>query len=763
MNLDRIGKYRVVAQIGKGAMGEVYKAHDPLLNRYVALKTIAPALAADPEFKKRFQREAQSAAQLNHPNIITVYDFGEEQGFTYMAMELLEGVDLREAIGARALGHLGRKLEVMEQIVEGLAFAHARGVVHRDLKPGNIHLQPSGHLKILDFGLARLGGSDMTKQGTVLGTPHYMSPEQVRGQKVDARSDVFSLGAVFYELLCQHRPFEADSVHGVLFQILEQEPEPMRKWEPEVPAALVALVERALSKDPARRYADAGEVMRVLGAVRDASGGETIARPGQAERTVLQAGDATLLEPTPAAAAHSSIRGATALTLARAPVPAGQSHLPRTVRPEPTLPGGAATHAPGGSRAWLIGGGATAALVLAVAGGLLWMRVRSAPATLPQAEVEQQQLGILTEALVTSQVELARADLANHDYAAAAQRAEGVLKLHAGSGEAQEVLDQARQAQRQLDTAASEARAVFGRGDAGAASEALARVMALDPRHPVVGELSGELNRSFRRRAEDSRQQMETARTAAEQAHGSSQAGFAEGRRLFAAAEASYRGEEFTVAAQKYQQARIAFERATREAEEARAAAARPLPSARPPAGVENSSQAAATGPVGVPAGASPFAPTAAPTSSPIPSPSIATALTPPATAAPVASPYATLSPPYATLSPPAAASGDDSKGAVRRVIAEYKRAIESQDIALFRSLKPDLSQAEEKALRESFKVIKSQVVGITEESIQVDGDRATVRVARQDTVNGRPMRAASQTFRLARSGGTWQIQLISQ
>jgi len=750
MNLDRIGKYRVVGKIGKGAMGEVYKAHDPLLNRYVALKTIAPALAADPEFKKRFQREAQSAAQLNHSNIITVYDFGEEQGLTYMAMELLEGVDLREAIQGRALGHLGRKLEVMEQIVDGLAFAHARGVVHRDLKPGNIHLQPSGHVKILDFGLARLGGSEMTKTGTVMGTPHYMSPEQVRGEKADARSDVFSLGAVFYELLCHHRPFEADSAHGVLFQILEQEPEPMRKWEPEVPAAFVALVERALSKDPARRYADAGEMTRALAEVRETIGGATMAGAG-AERTVFQAGDATLVAP--AAAARASVRGATALTLARAPAPAGQSPLPRTVRPDPTMPGGAATHAPGGSRAWLIGGGATAALVLAVAGGLLWMRARSTPPMPLQTEVEQQQVGILTEALVTSQVELARADLANRDYAAAAQRAEGVLKLHAGSAQAQEVLDQARQAQRQLDTAAAEARTAFGRGDAGAAAEALTRVMALDPRHPVVDELSGELNRSFSRQAEDSRRQTEAARTAAEQARASSQAGFAEGRQLFAAAETSFKREEFIPAAQKYQQARIAFERARQESDEARAAAARPLPSARPPAAVEASSQAVA----GVPAGASPFAPTAAPVGSPIPSPTIAAALTPPPTAAAVASPYATFSPPAA------AASDDASKAAVRRVIEDYGRAFESQDIALFHSLIPNLSRDDEKKLRESFKGIKSQVVGITFESIDVEGDRATVRASRQDMINGRPTRVYPQTFRLARSGGTWQIQSMGQ
>ena len=223
MNLDRIGKYRVVGKIGKGAMGEVYKAQDPLLNRFVAIKTIAPALAAEPDFRRRFQREAQSAARLNHPNIVTVFDFGEEDGLIYMAMELLEGRDLREPHPLARQPTSGDKLAIMEQLCDGLGFAHAKGVVHRDLKPGNIHVQPNGQVKILDFGLARLGDSDITRTGTVMGTPNYMSPEQIRGQKVDARSDVFSLGAVFYELLSHHRPFEADSAHDVRFQIVEQD------------------------------------------------------------------------------------------------------------------------------------------------------------------------------------------------------------------------------------------------------------------------------------------------------------------------------------------------------------------------------------------------------------------------------------------------------------------------------------------------------------------------------------------------------------
>ena len=336
MNLDRIGKYRIVGKIGQGAMGEVYKAHDPLLNRYVALKTISPSLAADSEFRERFKREAQSAARLNHPNIVTVFDFGEESGLTYMAMELLEGLDLREALRRRSLGHLGRKLEVMVQLCDGLAFAHSQGVVHRDLKPGNVHIQPTGHVKVLDFGLARLGTSDITRTGTVMGTPHYMSPEQVRGERADARSDVFSLGALFYEVLSGHRAFEGGVVAEVLQAIVTKEPEPLRRRVPDVPASLVPVVERALAKSPDRRFRDAGEMGQALGRARDSLAGETLAGPGataEAERTVLTAAGATMgLEV--AAHAGRSVAGRTRWTSSRS---AGTGDV-RTPRCDPNSP-----------------------------------------------------------------------------------------------------------------------------------------------------------------------------------------------------------------------------------------------------------------------------------------------------------------------------------------------------------------------------------------------------------------------------------------
>jgi predicted Ser/Thr protein kinase/tetratricopeptide (TPR) repeat protein len=730
MNLDHIGKYRVVETIGKGAMGEVYKAKDPLLNRYVAIKTIAPALAADPDFRRRFQREAQSAAQLNHTNIVTVYDFGEEEGLTYMAMELLEGRDLKDAVRSRDL-RLGEKLSVMDQICDGLAFAHAKGVIHRDIKPGNIHLQPNGQVKILDFGLARLGASDMTKTGTVMGTPHYMSPEQVRGQKADARSDVFSLGAVFYEMLSHHRPFEADSVHGVLFQILEQEPDPIRKWAPEVPAALVGVVERALAKDPAHRYADAGEMARGLADARDAIAGETVVDDGlRGAATMFQASEATVVEPYPAA----SVRGATALTLAHTPARTAQNHMPRTVRPDPTVGGGPATQAPvgaGSSRALVLGG--AAALLLAVTvGGVLWVRGRTAPQAQPPAGQEQ---GNMTEVYVSNQTELARADLANKDYEAAAQRAEDVLKLVPASARARAVLDQARESQRQIGDAVAEARSAFGRGDTAAASVALGRVMALDPRQPVIGELSAALRQHFRPQAEDGRRQADAARKAAEEARAAALAGFTQGQKLVTEADALFSRQDYAAAAQKYLESRDAFERARRQAIEARAAAARPSPSPY---------VAALVTPY-------PLAPTTIPT--PIVVPTAEVAPPPPLVAtAPV--------PPPSTPAPvPATPRPAGSEAEVQRVIAEYGRAMETRDLALYRALMPGLSSEAEKA----FKAYKPQRVGITVDSVRIEGDRATVHTTRQDVIDGRPTKAVSQTFQLVRVGATWRIQSIGR
>jgi serine/threonine protein kinase len=264
MELRRVGRFKIVGKLGQGAMGEVFRAHDPVLGRDVAIKVVAGKLSDDERARERFLREARSAAQLNHPNIITVYDFGEEQGRAYMAMELLEGADLRELLAQSRIRSLEDKLALMEQILDGLAFAHAKGVVHRDLKPGNVHVLPNGQVKILDFGLARRA-EDGAATGVVMGTPYYMAPEQAQGGRATARSDIFSLGAMFYEMLSGKRPFAGPAIPAVLFAVVHREPEAL---SPDLPPGLAAVVTRALSKGPDLRYADAAEMLQALRAVR---------------------------------------------------------------------------------------------------------------------------------------------------------------------------------------------------------------------------------------------------------------------------------------------------------------------------------------------------------------------------------------------------------------------------------------------------------------------------------------------------------------
>jgi len=735
MSLDRIGKYRIVAKIGEGAMGQVYKAHDPLLNRFVALKTISEGLAADPQFKERFIREAQSAAGLNHPNIITVYEFGEEAGLTYMAMEFLEGVDLREAIRARTLGHIGRKLEVMEQLCEGVGFAHSRGVIHRDLKPGNIHIQPSGHVKVLDFGLARLGASDMTKTGTVMGTPHYMSPEQLKGQRADARSDVFSLGAIFYELLSGVRAFEGQAMHEVLQRMRDRDPVPLRRRTPATPAALAALVERAMAREPEARYLDAAEMGRVLAHARDELAGETLAAPGArsdaAERTLLQAAGETILEPTP----RPSVSGTSALDV-------GRQHLEtsRTVRPDATVAAGPATVV--GSRRRPLMVGAVALALGAVAVGV-WLRPRTQAPVGPQAPATgtQDEIGMITDALVTGKLELARADFDNRDYAAAATSAREALQLDPQNADAKALLERAERTQAELDAAVAEARAAVARGDTKLATTALGRVLRLDPRHPVADELKSSLNQSFRQQAEDARRLTTDARTAADTARAGGLPAFAAARTMLAEAEASLGREEFMVAAPKFLASRNGFEDARRAADTIRAAEA-----ARQPAfvaGTPRPSPTVALAPLTAAPALQPPTPSAPPSVAPTPLPTVA---------ASVPSPL-----PSAAL--PAAPALDATDAAVRRVIADFERAIDSQDFALYRSLKPDLSANDEKKLRDLFRSFKAYDVDIQVDSVQFEGERATVLVRRQDTVNGRNQGTRQQTFRLARVGGVWQIQ----
>jgi serine/threonine-protein kinase len=260
---QQIGRYRILGELGRGALGVVYRAKDPALDREVALKTIN--LADDAEervaYEKRFFQEAKAAGKLTHPHIVTTYDFGEEEGVAYMAMELLDGTELRERLREGALP-AAEAVDIARQVADALAFAHERGVVHRDVKPGNIMLLARGQAKIMDFGIARMRTTAdfKTSTGMVLGTPKYMSPEQIGGLPVDNRSDIFSLGIVLYEMLTGVRLFAGDDVTQITHNVQSTEPEPPTRLNPELPAMLDFIVARALKKDAAVRYQDAYEL-----------------------------------------------------------------------------------------------------------------------------------------------------------------------------------------------------------------------------------------------------------------------------------------------------------------------------------------------------------------------------------------------------------------------------------------------------------------------------------------------------------------------
>ena len=257
----KLGRYDVEKEIGKGAMGTVYQGRDPKINRVVAIKTLALSqeFEADEleDVKERFFREAETAGRLNHPNIVTIYDAGEEHDLAYISMEYLKGKDLTPYIKAGNLLPLRRVLEMVADSADALAYAHDHNVVHRDVKPGNIMYDPDTQtLKITDFGIARITDSSRTKTGMVLGTPSYMSPEQLAGRKVDGRSDLFSLGVMLYQMMTGQLPFTADSMASLMYRITNEPHTPVHDIDNALPACVAGIIDRAMQKDPDTRYAD---------------------------------------------------------------------------------------------------------------------------------------------------------------------------------------------------------------------------------------------------------------------------------------------------------------------------------------------------------------------------------------------------------------------------------------------------------------------------------------------------------------------------
>jgi len=261
-SFETLGRYRILGEIGRGAMGIVYRSQDTVLDRVVAIKTVLVGIGSEDRagYFARFRQEAKALAGLNHPNIITVYDFGDTGEVAYMAMELLEGRELKDILADSRLP-LHEAVEIAAQVAEGLAFAHARGIVHRDIKPGNIMVLEGNRAKIMDFGIARVRTSDVkTQAGTMLGSPKYMSPEQVVGRGLDHRTDLFSLGVVLHEMLAGVPPFAGEDVPQLMYQVCNARPLAPSRLNPAVPPVLDLIVAKALEKNPDARYANADEL-----------------------------------------------------------------------------------------------------------------------------------------------------------------------------------------------------------------------------------------------------------------------------------------------------------------------------------------------------------------------------------------------------------------------------------------------------------------------------------------------------------------------
>jgi len=257
--IGKIGKYQIVRVLGEGGMGRVYEATDPIIGRRVAVKVIS--LGVDtPDSRARFFREAQAAGCLSHSNIITIYDIGgEPDQAPYIVMEYLDGTDLSRQLAGGLLS-IEKKIQIAVDICEGLAHAHENGIIHRDIKPANIFITAQGHAKIVDFGLARGEASDLTHTGTILGTPNYMSPEQILGQSVDQRSDIFAVGVMLYELFSGQKPFAGDTVAATIYKVLQTEPPPIHTVDAALPPALSSVIQKAIAKDRNARFQSVREL-----------------------------------------------------------------------------------------------------------------------------------------------------------------------------------------------------------------------------------------------------------------------------------------------------------------------------------------------------------------------------------------------------------------------------------------------------------------------------------------------------------------------
>jgi serine/threonine protein kinase len=726
-----VSHYRISGPLGSGGMGVVYAAEDVRLGRPVALKFVPDELAKDDVALERLRSEARTASGLNHANICTIYDVGEHEGRPFIVMELLTGRTLRERLADGPL-KVQQVVDLAIQIADALDAAHQRGIIHRDIKPANLFLVERGLVKIVDFGLAKqvLRGAgpsttavmtrDLTVEGVTLGTVSYMSPEQVTAEELDGRTDIFSLGVVLYECLTGHQPFTGRTSAVVFSEILTRTPVAPSALNPDVPPRLQQVVLNCLEKDRELRYPDAAAVRADLKRVK---------RDLESSRS-----DALHAMPPLVSSASTSRpgRSASAMDVGAA----ADTHRHESTA---SAAGGRSSR---GRR--LVAIAASTALAVAATMGVNYLRSsRSQPS--PAAPAQSAASPIASDAPVGSRLATATAKLEARDYRAALASAEEVLRAVPDQREAIRIRDTARATLARFDEAIARANDRLAAGDIDAATTALNIARSIDASASAVAEVSGRLVNELRMQADAARREAQRARPAAP----------APPPRLAANEPARTTGVAQQPAPRLTPEpppvgtvAPAAVTPAPPSAPQA------PAPAAPPPTAPPQSATPQSAAPVTPDARGGSTSPGQRPEA-----PSSAAPVSPPAAAAADTPPRRDPA-----AQPPPTTETDDA--AIRRVVATYARAIETKDLALFRTVKPNLSASEQRRLEEGFRAVTTQQVTVTILSIEHHGQEASVRLRRRDTIQGagRPQTTESlQTMTVARSGNGWIIRELGR
>jgi hypothetical protein len=701
-------------------MGVVYAAQDDRLGRQVALKFVPEELAKDRQAIDRLRSEARTASSLNHPNICTIYDIGEYDGRPFIVMELLKGQTLRERLTAGPL-KVHDAVELGIHVADALDSAHHRGIMHRDIKPANLFLVERGQVKILDFGLAKLvrpphastttqstRDRDHTAEGVTLGTVSYMSPEQVTGELLDGRTDLFSLGVVLYECLTGHQPFTGKTSAVIFSAILTRAPVAPVVFNPEMPLRLQEVINNCLEKDRELRYQDAAGLRADLKRVkRDIESGHS---------GVFRIGSTTVN---------------TTATIASGPQQVAHDSGSRA-----RLEQSGQTRQPVTAIAAAVFVGVALAIVVSL---VVWQRTRPTP-TPATAGTSQN--------FVRSRIGLASASLDAKDYRAAVAYADEALRVAPDDADAKRIREAAQAILTRFDQAVARARQRLAAGDPDGASTAINEARSIEPGAAVVGELSTALVTQLRTQADAARRDAQNSRSTPPPPPAR------QGSDLPARQEASRRDARGTNPPPHVP------ERPAPAPSPATAPA--PSPPASPP------SQPAATPPQPTPQTTPPPQPTpspAAPIVAPTPvrpTPEPPSSSTGASTPAPSASEERRESAASRGSSP----TPENDEAVIRRVVQNYGRAIESKDIDLFRRVKPNMSSDEQRRIEEGFRAVSSQQVNITIVAVEIHGQDASVRLRRRDTIQagGRQQTTESlQTMTLVRSGSSWVIREIGR